>query len=98
MKDILNARIKHREMFRPFAPSVLAEATGEYFENSYPSPFMTLAYSVRPEKRASHSRADACGWHGPAADCHACGEPALLAADSRVRQSYGRAGSAEHLV
>jgi carbamoyltransferase len=52
MKDILNARIKHREMFRPFAPSILAEATGEYFEKSYPSPFMTQAYSVRPEKRA----------------------------------------------
>jgi carbamoyltransferase len=51
MKDILNARIKHREMFRPFAPSVLAECTGEYFEKSYPSPFMTQAYSVRPEKR-----------------------------------------------
>jgi carbamoyltransferase len=52
MKDILNARIKHREMFRPFSPSVLAEATGEYFENSYPCPFMTQAYAVRPEKRA----------------------------------------------
>ena len=52
MKDILNARIKHREMFRPFAPSVLAEVTGEYFEKSYPCPFMTQAYSVRPEKRA----------------------------------------------
>ena len=51
MKDILNARIKHREMFRPFAPSVLAESTGEYFEKSYPCPFMTQAYSVRPEKR-----------------------------------------------
>jgi carbamoyltransferase len=53
MKDILNARIKHREIFRPFAPSVLSEATGEYFEKSYPSPFMTQAYSVRPEKRAA---------------------------------------------
>jgi len=51
MKDILNARIKHREMFRPFAPSILAEATGEYFEKSYPCPFMTQAYTVRPEKR-----------------------------------------------
>jgi carbamoyltransferase len=51
MKDILNQRIKHREIFRPFAPSILAESTAEYFENSYPSPFMTLAYSVRPEKR-----------------------------------------------
>jgi carbamoyltransferase len=51
MKDILNQRIKHREIFRPFAPSILAEATGEWFEKSHPSPFMTLAYSVRPEKR-----------------------------------------------
>ncbi|MGC0775154.1 MAG: carbamoyltransferase [Candidatus Acidiferrum sp.] len=51
MKEILNQRIKHREIFRPFAPSILAESTGEWFEKSYPSPFMTLAYSVRPEKR-----------------------------------------------
>jgi carbamoyltransferase len=51
MKEILNRRIKHREIFRPFAPSVLAEATGEYFEKSHPSPFMTLAYPVRPERR-----------------------------------------------
>jgi carbamoyltransferase len=52
MKGILNERIKHREIFRPFAPSILAEKTGEWFEKSYPSPFMTLAYSVRQEKRA----------------------------------------------
>jgi carbamoyltransferase len=51
MKEILNRRIKHREIFRPFAPSILAESTAEYFEKSYASPFMTLAYSVRPEKR-----------------------------------------------
>jgi carbamoyltransferase len=52
MKEILNRRIKHREIFRPFAPSILAEATEEWFEQSNPSPFMTLAYGVRPEKRA----------------------------------------------
>jgi carbamoyltransferase len=52
MKEILNRRIKHREIFRPFAPSILAESTGEWFEKSHPSPFMTLAYAVRPEKRA----------------------------------------------
>jgi carbamoyltransferase len=51
MKEILNQRIKHREIFRPFAPSILAEKTGQWFEKSHPSPFMTLAYSVRPEKR-----------------------------------------------
>jgi carbamoyltransferase len=52
MKDILNRRIKHREIFRPFAPSILEEATSEYFEQTHPSPFMTFAYSVRPEKRS----------------------------------------------
>lgn len=53
MKEILNRRIKHRENFRPFAPSILAEAAGDYFEKSHPSPFMTLAYSVRTEKRGA---------------------------------------------
>ncbi len=51
MKEILNRRIKHREIFRPFAPSILAEASGEWFKKSHPSPFMTMAYAVRPEKR-----------------------------------------------
>lgn len=51
MKDILNARIKHREPFRPFAPSILAEATGEWFEDDYPSPAMLMAYRVRPERQ-----------------------------------------------
>jgi carbamoyltransferase len=51
MREILNQRIKHREIFRPFAPSILAESTGEWFEKSHPSPFMTLAYAVRPGKR-----------------------------------------------
>jgi len=52
MKDVLNRRIKHREIFRPFAPSIIEEAVPEYFEQAHPSPFMTFAYSVRPEKRS----------------------------------------------
>jgi carbamoyltransferase len=52
MKEILNARVKHREPFRPFAPSVRAEATDEWFDQSYASPFMVLVYRVRAEKRA----------------------------------------------
>ncbi len=52
MKDVLNRRIKHREIFRPFAPSIIEEAVGEYFEQTHPSPFMTFAYPVRPEKRS----------------------------------------------
>src|ERR1035438_10062528 len=51
MKDILNSRIKSREPFRPFCPSILAECTGEYFENDYPSPFMVMAYKIKPHQR-----------------------------------------------
>jgi carbamoyltransferase len=52
MKDILNARIKHREKFRPFAPSILQEDVEEYFDQSYPDPFMIKVYNVLPDKRA----------------------------------------------
>jgi len=53
MRDILNSKIKRREMFRPFAPSILEEAAADYFTQSFPSPFMLMAYAVRPEKRAT---------------------------------------------
>ncbi|MDH3444536.1 MAG: carbamoyltransferase [Deltaproteobacteria bacterium] len=52
MKELLNRRIKHREPFRPFAPSILSERVGEYFEESHPSPFMGMAYKVKPIKRS----------------------------------------------
>ncbi len=51
MKDILNARIKHREAFRPFAPVVPAERLSEYFESEHPSPHMLMVYKTRPEWR-----------------------------------------------
>jgi len=51
MKDVLNARIKHREWFRPFAPSILADRQDEYFEQSHPSPFMLHVYKIRADKR-----------------------------------------------
>jgi carbamoyltransferase len=52
MKEILNTRIKHRETYRPFAPSVLEERTAEIFERSEPSPFMLMVYKVREAQRA----------------------------------------------
>ncbi len=51
MKDRVNARVKHREGFRPFAPSVLVERAGEYFEGCRESPYMILNFVVRREKR-----------------------------------------------
>jgi len=51
MKDILNKRIKHRETYRPFAPSVLEEKASQVFERAEPSPFMMLVYKVREAER-----------------------------------------------
>jgi carbamoyltransferase len=51
MKEILNERIKKREPFRPFAPSILEERTADYFEQDHPAPTMLMVYQVREEKR-----------------------------------------------
>ena len=52
MREIINTRIKFRERFRPFAPSVLEEALDDYFVGAVPDPFMLQVYPVRPDKRA----------------------------------------------
>jgi carbamoyltransferase len=52
MKDILNLKIKRRESFRPFAPSILREHVAEWFEQEDDVPFMMEVFQVRPEKRA----------------------------------------------
>jgi carbamoyltransferase len=51
IKDRLNAEVKFREAFRPFAPAVLEEAAGEWFADARPSPFMLLAFAVRERAR-----------------------------------------------
>jgi carbamoyltransferase len=51
MRDIINLKIKFREKFRPFAPSILEEFVGEYFEIDEPVPFMEKVFKIRPEKR-----------------------------------------------
>lgn len=51
MRDYINSAVKNREMFRPFAPSVLEEDAKEFFTvDGFPSPFMLLAFNVHPEK------------------------------------------------
>ena len=50
IRDKINARVKHREAFRPFAPAVLIERAQEFFEIDQPDPFMTMAPRVRPDK------------------------------------------------
>jgi carbamoyltransferase len=51
MREIINAKIKFREKFRPFAPSILEEALDAYFVGAVPDPFMIQVYPVRPDKR-----------------------------------------------
>ncbi|HEV2698632.1 MAG TPA: carbamoyltransferase C-terminal domain-containing protein [Terriglobales bacterium] len=51
IKDVLNARIKRREWFRPFAPSIIEERQAEYFEHDHPSPFMLHVYKIKADKR-----------------------------------------------
>ncbi len=53
MRDTLNARIKKRESFRPFAPAVPLERAAEFFDLAQPDPFMTLAPNVRADKRSA---------------------------------------------
>jgi carbamoyltransferase len=52
MREIINTRIKFRERFRPFAPSVAEEALDEWFVGATPDPFMLQVYPVRPDKRS----------------------------------------------
>lgn len=49
MKDVINARVKYREGFRPFAPSMIEEVRDRYLVNPKDSPFMILAYEMKDE-------------------------------------------------
>ena len=62
MKDILNEKIKHRESFRPFAPSILEEYISEYFELDISSPYMLLVANVKkPDKIPAVTHVDGTG-------------------------------------
>ncbi len=52
MREIINTKIKLREKFRPFAPSILEEALSDFFVGAVPDPFMIQVYPVRADKRA----------------------------------------------
>lgn len=52
MQDLMNEKIKRREMFRPFAPALPLDRVGDYFEQTQPDPFMTKVYAFKPERRA----------------------------------------------
>ncbi len=62
MQSVMNLKIKFRESFRPFAPSVLNEYVSDYFEIDHPSPYMLLVAYVKPEKRRKMTEAEQRLW------------------------------------
>ena len=68
MREIINTRIKFRERFRPFAPSVLEEALDEYFVGAVPDPFMLQVYPGASRQARDRAGDHARGRIGPAAD------------------------------
>ncbi|MFX0145268.1 MAG: carbamoyltransferase [Candidatus Hodarchaeota archaeon] len=62
MQSVMNLKIKFRESFRPFAPSVLNEYVSDYFEIDHPSPYMLLVAYVKPEKRRKMTGAEHRLW------------------------------------
>jgi carbamoyltransferase len=77
IRDVINLKIKFREKFRPFAPSVLEEAVGDWFEHPHPAPFMEQVLPIRPEKRALVP-----------AVCHVDGSGRLQSVSRKVNPEY----------
>ena len=96
MKDRLNARVKFRESFRPFAPSVLEERSGAWFESAYPSPYMILVYDVRPEKRSLVPAITHVDGTGRVQTVSRDAQWAVLPPDRRVRGAHRRADRPQH--
>ena len=51
IQDIINSKIKRREMFRPFAPAIISEKKNEWFNNSFPNPYMSAVEKINEKKR-----------------------------------------------
>ena len=98
MKDILNQRIKHRESFRPFAPSIAEEVHGRIFREDAPFAVHDVCLSGARGEARRDSRADSRRRHSAPANREPHIQSALLEAAQRGRRSYGRARRAEYLV
>jgi carbamoyltransferase len=79
MKDVVNRRVKYREAWRPFAPSVLSSRVGDYFDIDYPSPYMIQVYKARDE------------WAGRmSAVCHVDGTCRVQTVDRDINPDFHR--------
>jgi carbamoyltransferase len=89
MKAILNAKIKKRESFRPFAPSVLSEYVSDWFEEDDDVPFMTQVFQIRAEKRAQIPAVTHVDGSGRLHTVHAEANPQFHALIDAFRQKTG---------
>ena len=98
MKAILNAKIKRRKSFRPFAPSILAEATSEWFEEDNDVPFMMQVFQIREEKTRADPGSHARRWIWATSDCQEIDKSSISRAHLRISRFDRRADGPEHLV
>ena len=91
MKDILNLKIKRRESFRPFAPSILREAVKDWFETDDDVPFMMQVFKIREEKRKEIPAVTHVDGSGRLQTVTWARQSALCAADIGVPRSHRRA-------
>ena len=76
-KELINSKIKRRESFRPFAPSILKEYSKDYFEHNDIVPFMEKVYTIKPDKRSEIP-----------AVCHVDGTGRLQTVDGAINPRY----------
>ena len=98
MKAILNAKIKRRESFRPFAPSVLEEAVAEWFEEDDDVPFMMQVFQIREEKRPLIPAVTHVDGSGRLQTVSSTDQSTLSPADRELSRPDRRADGAQHVV
>jgi len=97
MKELLNRKIKRRESFRPFAPSILDKYVSEWFEEDDDVPFM-MQVSRSEAKRDHYPRSYPCGRFGPSANRVPTYQSALLFSHRQLPRYHRGPNGAEHLV
>ena len=98
MKELLNLKIKRRESFRPFAPSVLDKYVAEWFEEDDDVPFMMQVFQIRAEKRPLIPAVTHVDGSGRLQTVSAAHQSALLSPDRQLPRPHRRADGAEHIV
>ena len=98
MKTILNLKIKRRELFRPFAPSILREAVADWFERDDDVPFMLQVIGIRPERRGQIPAVTHVDGTGRLQTVDRASNPRYYALIEAFFRIHGRSHGAEYIV